>query len=53
VILQDGIKTIQNEVFTLSLKKEQNLVSFYKKTTKKQVGCLFFENFSTLVSIKS
>jgi len=28
VILYDGIKTIQNGVFMLSLKKEQNLVSF-------------------------
>jgi len=42
VILQDGIKTIQNEVFTLSLKKEQNLVSFYKKNNKKTGGLFIF-----------
>jgi len=30
VILHDGIKTIQNVVFLFSLKKEQNLVSFWK-----------------------
>jgi len=37
VILHDGIKTIQNWVFLLSLKKEQKLVYFKKK----QVGWFF------------
>jgi len=37
VILRDGIKTIKNGVLLYSLRKEQNLVSFLKKT-----GELFF-----------
>jgi len=32
VILHNAIKTIQNRVFVLFLKKEQNPVSFKKKT---------------------
>jgi len=33
VILHDAIKTIQNVFFMFSLKKEQILVSFKKKTS--------------------
>jgi len=51
VILHDGIKTIHNRVFPFSLKKEQNVVSFQKKQTKrflqkkqKKTGGLFFFN---------
>jgi len=49
MILHDAIKTIKNKVFLFSLKKEQNLVPFLKKTKKtfffqkKQVGYAFFK----------
>jgi len=38
MILHDAIKTIKNEVFPFSLKKEQNLVSLKKN----KAGGLFF-----------
>ena len=34
MVLHDAIKTIKSKVFPFSLKKEQNLVSFKKKTKK-------------------
>jgi len=51
MVLHDAIKTIKNRVFPFSLKKEQNLASF-KKKTKKQVGWVFLKTpgfFSALV----
>jgi len=35
MILHDAIKTSKNKVFPFSLKKERNLVSFFKKKQKK------------------
>jgi len=49
MILHDAIKTIKNNLFPFSLKKEQNLVfektkkTFFFKLKKSQVGCFFFE----------